>query len=256
MVEKITACGNVPRMTIMRAAVALCLCFCGWSAAQTSGPPQPPDRPALPPPGEKKDPRENGPPFGKSGFGRDYRGGGMFGWGSFPGGMSGELFEKLPEAERQRVRDALAKAWQSPRMEQARENLSKAHAEFREAMRASLDEADPGVSPIIEKVKPPLPELPPASDPAFPRVALERFRAEVILRTRPERREELKKDLDRLMSLPPVKRAISELEQAPPEKRMEALHRLSAVWRETAYPRKPDKPERPGEGGPGGPRPQ
>lgn len=177
----------------------------------------------------------------------------MFGWGPFSGGISGEMFEKLPEPERQRVRDALAKAWQSPRMEQAREKLTNAHAEFREAMRASLDEADPGVSAIIEKVKPPLPELPPETDPAFARVALERFRAEVIARTRPERREEIKKDMDRLMALPPVKKAITELEQAPPEKRMEALHRLSAIWRETVYARKQDKPERPQEGGPGGP---
>ena len=97
---------------------------------------------------------------------------------------------------------------------------------------------------IIEKLKPPMPELPPVEDPNFPRVALERFRAEAIYRTRPERREELKKDMDRLLALPMVKKAVADLEQAPPAKRMEALHHLSTTWREMLYQRKPEpKPE-------------
>ena len=100
MVEKITARVTVARMTTMRTGIALCLWACALVAGAQQGTP-PPDRPPAdrpPPDRDGRDGREKGPPFGKGGFGKDHRGGtpgGMFGWGSFNGGISGEMFEKL-----------------------------------------------------------------------------------------------------------------------------------------------------------------
>jgi uncharacterized protein GlcG (DUF336 family) len=67
------------------------------------------------------------------------------------GSFQSEGFERLPEAEKARVRAAMDKAWTSPELREARDRYMKANEEFRAAMRKALEQVDPGVVAILER---------------------------------------------------------------------------------------------------------
>lgn len=148
-------------------------------------------------------------------------------------------FEKLSEEERTKVRAAFEKAWQRPEVIEAREVAMKANEEMRERLRKAVQEIDPEVAKILEKVKPPfpmdqkgLPEMPKPDSPEFARMAGVRLGAEMMAMSRPERRDETRRFHDRILQSPRVKEALTKLEQMPPAERLEGFRRLREVYRE------------------------
>jgi hypothetical protein len=166
--------------------------------------------------------------------------------GMMPGpGMGGKPsrgfdgFEKLSEEERSKVRAAFDKAWQRPEVIESRDKAMKANEEMRENLRKAVQEIDPEVAKILEKVKPPfpmdqrgLPEMPKPESPEFARMAGVRLGAEMVSMSRPERREETGRFHDRIMQMPRMKEALAKLEQMPPAERMEGFKKLRDAYRE------------------------
>lgn len=149
-------------------------------------------------------------------------------------------FEKLSEEERAKMRAAFEKAWQRPEVIESRDKAMKANEDMREKLRVAVQEIDPEVAKILEKVKPPfpvdqrgLPEMPQPDSPEFARMAAIRLGAEMLSMSRPERREETRRFHDRIMQLPRVKDALMKLEQMPPQERLAAFQRLRDVYRES-----------------------
>lgn len=183
-----------------------------------------------PPPGEgaphRADGDRRGPPGGPGmmpGKGRQHFGG----------------FEKLSEEERTKVRAAFEKAWKRPEVIESRDKAMQANEEMRERLRKAVQEIDPEVAKILEKVKPPfpmdqkgLPEMPKPDSPEFARMAAVRIGAEMMAMARPERRDETRRFHDRILQMPRVKEALAKLEQMPPNERMAAFQQLRDVYRE------------------------
>lgn len=188
------------------------------------------DRKMPPKPGEApthRDGERRGPPGMMPGGGKPQRG--------FDG------FEKLSEAEKQKVRAAFEKAWQRPEVIESRDLAMKANEDMRTALHKALKEIDPEVVAILEKIKPPfpmdqrgLPELPKPDSPEFGRMAGIRLGAEMMSVAKPERREETRQFHERIMQMPRMREALTKLEQLPPDQRMEAFQRLREVYREAA----------------------
>lgn len=231
--------GSFRPMKLPTLCSALAILSLAASAEDTEKRPQPDHRPHGPPHHGKD--LEGKDHHGGRDFRRDPRGSfGLFNRGPL---MGGDAFEKLPEAERQKVRAALGKAWAHPNVEKARSQLMKANDDFREAMKSALTEIDPEAVAILDKMKPPMPELPrvpEVSDPDFPKAALERLRAEAVAFARPERRDGVRAELERFFARPAVQEAVSDLEKAPPEGRMQAVDRLRSMLREASMQRRPE----------------
>lgn len=233
--------GSLPSLL---AIAAICgLAFASLAAAQEK-----PDAPAVqpppgslpPPPPPPKPPKRPGPPGGlQKGPPRgDGRGPGAF-RGPGRGPMHPEGFEKLPEEEKQRIRAAMEKAWGMPKVQEARDRLMRANDEFRAAMRASLQEIDPEVVKIMDKVKPAqppdpslMPKWPKPEDPDFIASAADRIGQEFMAFARPENREASRRMHERVMQRPDVTAALDELKNAEPGIRMAALGKLRMVYRE------------------------
>lgn len=198
-----------------------------------------------------------GPP-GPGGPGGDRRGDHRF---SRPGGgmspFGGDGFDRLPDAEKSRVRAAMEKAWSSPELQQAKERFMKANDEFRSAMRIALEKVDPEVVSILEKIKPEggpheprgWPKLPPPEDDAFVGAAIRRLEIEVFTFARPENREKLRAIHGRVMAMPMVVEAIQKLNQAAPSERIEKLRLLREVYRTAIVKELPPRAESGREGG-------
>lgn len=149
-----------------------------------------------------------------------------------------EGFERLPEEEKKRVRAAMEKAWSMPALQQAKERYLKANEEFRTAMRQALEEVDPEVVKILEKMKPQqqmdpraMPKLPPPTDDQFAKIAVERLGMEIIGFARPELRGRIRAAHGKVMQQPDVAEAVKHLLAAPPEARADELRKLREVYR-------------------------
>lgn len=233
-VAKVTQRRKMAAMRLLALIPALALTV---SAQQPEGDKPPPPKP---PPGE-------GGPSHRDGDHRDgdRRGpGGPSGPGG-PGMMPGsgrpryDGFEKLSEEERAKVRAAFDKAWQRPEVIESRDKAMKANEEMREKLRLAVQEIDPEVAKILEKVKPPfpmdqrgLPEMPKPDSPEFARMAGIRLGAEMLSMSKPERREETRRFHDRIMQMPRVKEALTKLEEMSPQERMEGFKKLRDVYRD------------------------
>ena len=239
---------NTPRVT-GRSLFAWC---CGMvliaSMSAQEGPP---------PPKSGDAPKRMGPPS-PGGPGGDRRGDHRF--SRQGGGMSpfqSEGFDRLPEAEKSRVRAAMEKAWSSPELQQAIERFMKANDEFRSAMRIALEKVDPEVVSILEKMKPEggphdprgWPKLPPPEDDAFVGAAIRRLEIEVFTFVRPENRERLRAIHGRVMEMPLVVEAIQKLNQAAPSERIEKLRVLREVYRTAIVKEMPPRANEGREGG-------
>ena len=250
------------------------------SSAQDAPPPPPPPPPqdnkgAQPPPGPGKGDRDDGD--------RDHHRGGPKPGGpssGMPGGFSGgfsrsdwdrgggDMFKGLPEEDRQRVREAFEKAWQDPDVNAARDRLSKANEDFRQALHLALKKADPEVVKILEKVRPPGgfpggPRMPDANDPEFPRLAILRLAGEVQMWWRMDRRDGNTQPMhEKIMQMPAVQEAVRRIQSAPAEQRPDAWKQLREAYLNAArteyakaFGRLPwdrDRDRGMGGGGPGG----
>lgn len=160
-----------------------------------------------------------------------------------------EGIERLPDEEKKRVRAAIDKAWTTPAVQEAKDRYFKANEEFRAAMRQALNEVDPEVVKILEKIKPQqpdqrsFPKLPPPTDNAFAKVALERLGMELMTFVRPENREKVRAIHVKVMQTPEVKTAVEALLAAPPEKKIEALGKLREVYRQAISKELPNLPK-------------
>lgn len=200
------------------------------------------------PPGSPPDAKGDRGPGGGKGIPRSpMREGGRPEWsGKGPGGrppmsMGGQEFEKLPEAERQRVREALAKAWGHEDVHAAREKVIRANEQLRETIRKVLIEIDPHVVEVLEKIRPPEDRKGPGfgqpldpKSPDFTRQVADRLGRELQAFSRPDRHEETRQFHEKIMALPPMVDALARLEQMPPEKREEAVSRIREVYRQVA----------------------
>jgi Spy/CpxP family protein refolding chaperone len=66
----------------------------------------------------------------------------------------------LTEDERARLRAAHQKAMNDPAVQAARDRLRQARREFREILRPALLKADPGLQPILDKLRSERPDKP------------------------------------------------------------------------------------------------
>lgn len=199
---------------------------------------------AEPPPPPKGDygdkPPHHGPPKGGDRGDRD-RGdwrGGMSGFGGRPP-MRGDGFDKLPEVEKKRVREALDKVWSRPEVIEAKDKAMRANEEMRDTIREALTKIDPEAAAILAKIEPKdhfdprsLPKLPATDSPEFPKIMVQRLGMELLSFSRPERREETRKLHDRVMNYPRVLEALAKLEGSTGEERVQAVQKLREVYRE------------------------
>jgi hypothetical protein len=136
--------------------------------------------------------------------------------------IQSEGFEKLPEDEKKRVRAAMEKAWSMPALQQAKDRYMKANEAFRTAMRQALQEVDPDVVKILEKIKPQqppgprqLPKLPAPTEEGFAKAAVDRLGMELMAFARPEVREKARGIHEKIMQTPAVVEAANKLFAAP-----------------------------------------
>lgn len=218
-------------------------------------PPPPPnergDRPDKPPrpKGDRGGEREWGdrnrgdrePRGGDHDRGPDWRGGGGGGMPGFGGRppRRNDGFDKLPEEDKKRVREALDKVWGRPEVIQAKDKAMRANEEMRDTVRDSLKKIDPEAAAILERIEPKdhfdprqLPKLPPADSVEFPEVLVRRLGMELVSFSRPERREETRKLHERVMQLPPVKEAVAEVQNTLGDSRSLAAQKLRNIYRE------------------------
>lgn len=223
---------------------------------------------------------EGGQPERPDGGGDDrehHRGGPKPGPSGFGGGFSrgdrdrGDMFRGLPEAERQRVREAFEKAWQDPEVNAARDRLTKANEEFRMALHLALKKVDPEVVKILDRVRPPGgspggARMPDPQAPDFARQSASRLAGELQMWARMDRRDGSMVPMhDRIMQVAAVKEAFERADAASPEMRPESWRRLREAYLSAAkaeyiktYGKPPWDPSRErerGMGGPGGPGP-
>ncbi|MDB6137736.1 MAG: hypothetical protein JWO94_808 [Verrucomicrobiaceae bacterium] len=187
----------------------------------------------APPPRPPQKPEDQGkPPHGGPG-------GPGHGFGFGGGMMKGEGMDRLSEDEKKRLRAAVEKVWENPEVAAARERIIKANAELRTTLREALQKSDPDVVAILEKVKSPAPweqhhsppPMPRPEDPDFPRQATARLGFEMMSFARPEQREAFRHLHERVLEQPGVKQAISRLQEAPQDGRMEAFKNLRDVYK-------------------------
>lgn len=180
--------------------------------------------PTLPPKGEADKPPRPEWRGGFSGIGRPPRHDG---------------FDKLPEAERRKVREALDRVWNRPEVIAARDEAMRANDAMRRVIREALQKTDPEAAAILARLEPregfdpsKLPPLPPPEAREFPEAVVARMASELQAFSRPERREETRLMHERVMAQPALREAFERLKAREGEARIEALHGLRKAYRE------------------------
>ena len=74
------------------------------------------------------------------------------GGGGAGGFLRGPGFDSLSQEEKDKVKAAMEKAGQDPKVKEAREKMEAAMKDMREAMKAAEIAADPSVEPILKKL--------------------------------------------------------------------------------------------------------
>ncbi|WP_346333666.1 hypothetical protein [Prosthecobacter sp. SYSU 5D2] len=201
--------------------------------------------PPPPPKGERGDkPPGFGPPRGgerggdRGGERGSDRRSGMPGYGGRPP-MRHDGFDKLPEEEKKRVREALDKVWSRPEVIAAKDKAMRANEEMRDTIRESLGKIDPGAAAILARIEPKdhfdprdLPRLPPPDSAEFPDIMVKRLGMELISFSRPERREDTRKLHERVMAQPQVAEAVARVVSTTGEERIQAVQKLRELYRE------------------------
>jgi len=153
--------------------------------------------------------------------------------------MRNEGFDKLPEEDKKRVRDALDKVWSRPEVMAAKDKAMRANEEMRDTIRESLSKIDPQAAAILARIEPKdhfdpreLPKLPPTDSPEFPKIMVQRMGLELLSFSRPDRREETRKLHERVMAQPQVQEALTQIQSSTGETRVQATQKLREVYRE------------------------
>lgn len=155
--------------------------------------------------------------------------------------MKSEEYDKLPEADKKRIREAMDRVWGRPEVIEARERTMKAHAELRETIRTSLAKHDPEVAELLKKVEPDdgydmrqLPPMPAVDSDDFPKAISMRLGMDIMMFAKPDRKEATRMFHERLMATEPVQKALQEVIAKRGEERIQASQRLRQVYREAA----------------------
>lgn len=148
-------------------------------------------------------------------------------------------FDKLPEAERRKVREALDRVWNRPEVIAARDEAMRANDAMRRVIREALQKTNPEATAILARLEPregfdpsKLPPLPPPESSEFPKAVVARMASELQAFSRPERREESRQMHERVMAQPALREALEHLKTRQGEARIEALHALRKAYRE------------------------
>lgn len=192
--------------------------------------------------GDRKDRGDHGPDRGGD-RGGDRRGGG--GSGFWPGfgrpPMKSEEYDKLPEADKKRIREAMDRVWGRPEVIEARERTMKAHADLRETIRTSLAKHDPEAAELLKKVEPDdgfdmrkVPSMPPVDSDEFPTAITLRLGMDIMMFSKPDRKDATRMFHEKLMATEPVQKALEEVIAKRGEERIQASQRLRQVYREAA----------------------
>lgn len=197
-------------------------------------------------PGSGRGEGDRGPGRGNGDRDRDRdrdrgRGGDWRGMGGFSGRppMRHDAFDKLPEEDKRRVREALDKVWSRPEVIAAKDKAMRANEEMRDAIRDALAKTDPEAAAILARTEPKdhfdpreLPKLPPPDSPDFPKIMVDRMGMELQSFSRPDRREETRRLHERVMAQPPVQEALAQLKSTEGEARIQAMQNLRTRYRE------------------------
>lgn len=162
----------------------------------------------------------------------------MPGFGGRPP-MRHDAFDKLPEADKKRVREALDKVWSRPEVIEAKDKAMRANEEMRDTIRTALAKIDPEAAAILAKTEPKdqfdprnLPRLPAPDSPEFPKIMVKRMGMELLTFSRPERREGTQQLHDRVIAQPALQEALAKVESTQGEERILAVQKLRDLYRE------------------------
>lgn len=220
---------------------------------------------AEPPPPPKGEPSDKPPRFGppKGGDRGDHGDRGDRGeWRGGPSNYGGrppmrhDGFDKLPDDEKKRVREALDKVWSRPEVIAAKDKAMRANEEMRDTIRDALGKIDPQAAEILAKIEPKdhfdpreLPKLPPTDSPDFPKVIVKRMGLELQSFSRPERREETQKLHERVMTQPEIQETLKKLEASTGEERVQTVQKLREMYRSAVMKEFQAAREKRGKGG-------
>lgn len=156
--------------------------------------------------------------------------------------MRHDAFDKLPEADKKRVREALDKVWGRPEVMAARDKAMRANEEMRDAIRDSLTKIDPEAAAILAKVEPEnhfdarnLPRLPAPDEDNFPEILVRRMGLELLAFARPDRREETRRLHGKVLALPQVSAALDKVKSTRGEDRIQAVQQFRQQYREAIF---------------------
>lgn len=168
--------------------------------------------------------------------------------------MKSEAYDKLPEEEKKRIREAMDRVWGRPEVIEARERTLKAHADLREMIRHSLEKHDPEIAALLKKIEPQegydpreLPPMPPVDSEEFPKAITLRLGMEMLMFSKPDRKESTRVFHERLMATEPMQKALQVVQNSRGEVRIQAAQKLRQVYRETAMQEFQKLRNRPGD---------
>lgn len=155
--------------------------------------------------------------------------------------MKSEEYDRLPEEDKKRIREAMDRVWGRPEVIEARERTMKAHADLRDTIRASLEKSDPEVAALLKKIEPEdgydprqLPPMPPVDSEEFPKAVAMRLGLEIMMFSRPERKEATRQFHEKIMASPAMQSALQALQASKGEARIQAAQDLRRTYRESA----------------------
>jgi TRAP-type C4-dicarboxylate transport system substrate-binding protein len=156
--------------------------------------------------------------------------------------MKSEAYDKLPEADKKRIREAMDRVWGRPEVIEARERTLKAHADLRDTIRVSLEKTDPEVAVLLKKVEPDqgfdprqLPPMPAVDSAEFAPAVTLRLEMDLLMFVKPDRKDATKLFHQRLMGKPEVQAALKQVQESRGEERIQAAQKLRQTYREAAY---------------------
>jgi hypothetical protein len=156
--------------------------------------------------------------------------------------MKSEAYDKLPESDKKRIREAMDRVWGRPEVIEARERTLKAHADLRDTIRVSLEKTDPEVAGLLKKIEPDqgfdprqLPPMPAVDSAEFAPAVTLRLEMDLMMFAKPDRKEATKLFHQRLMEKAEVQAAVKKVQETRGEMRIQAAHQLRQIYREAAH---------------------
>lgn len=156
--------------------------------------------------------------------------------------MKSEAYDKLPESDKKRIREAMDRVWGRPEVIEARERTLKAHADLRDTIRVSLEKTDPEVAVLLKKIEADqgfdprqLPPMPAVDSAEFTQAVTLRLEMDLLMFAKPDRKDATKLFHQRLMVKAEVQAALKQVQETRGEERIQAAQKLRQTYREAAY---------------------